>query len=460
MATFRLALPLLVATCWVPALLAEVTPSTSTNDLADVLEGFDDDMERVTEDRTEPPGLSAIRELDGSVRLSTAYGYAQGRPAEGGTDFRGFSRLRGHLEIGRDVNLPFEWKGRIRGHGFYDAIYCLRGRDEYTDELLGENEDEAELDEAYLRGSLTDSLDAKVGRQIVAWGKSDNIRVTDVLNPIDRRAPGMVDIEHLRLPVGMTRLDYYFGTWNLTAAFIHEVRFSKRPAFGSDFFSSASRQPAEEEPATTLDNTQYAAALSGVVGKWDVAVYGADIFDDRPHVQEEPVRFEPVRLHERIRMAGAAACVAAGNWLLKTEAACFDGLRYSGDPDRSKTRYDVLAGVEYRGIPDTVISLEAANRHIAGFVQEMRNKPDRALENELQTALRVTRDCWHDTLRLRYLVKLFGTDAGDGGFQRFWAEYDVTDVVKLTGGIVDYRSGDMPPYDTIGDNDRVFVELR
>ena len=90
----------------------------------------------------------------------------------------------------------------------------------------------------------------------------------------------------------------------------------------------------------------------------------------------------------------------------------------------------------------------------------MGNAPDNAQEDEFQAALRLTRDCWHDTLRLRYLLRVFGTDGGDGGFQRFWAEYDVTDVVKLTAGIVDYRSGDMPPYDTIGDNDRVFAELR
>ena len=109
-------------------------------------------------------------------------------------------------------------------------------------------------------------------------------------------------------------------------------------------------------------------------------------------------------------MTGAAASVAVGNWLLKTEAAYFDGLRYSADPDRPKARYDVLAGVEYRGISDTVLSLEAANRHIMGFDEGMSAAPDSAQEDEFQIALRLTRDCWHDTLRLRYLLRLFGTD--------------------------------------------------
>ena len=36
----------------------------------------------------------------------------------------------------------------------------------------------------------------------------DNLRVTDVLNPMDLRVPGLTDIDDLRLPVTMIKLDY------------------------------------------------------------------------------------------------------------------------------------------------------------------------------------------------------------------------------------------------------------
>jgi len=398
--------------------------------------------------------------LDGSVGLSSAYNYGHDRPDEGETDHRGLSRLRGRLELGLDVGPPLYRKGRISGHAYHDAVYSLRGRDRYTDELLDSHEKEVELDEFYIRGSLTDSLDAKVGRQFVVWGKSDNIRVTDILNPLDQREPGMVDIEFLRLPVTMTRLDYYLGKWGLSGILIHEVRFSKRPAFGSDYSSSPSVPPLEEEPATTWENTQYAAALSGIVGKWDMAFYLADVFDDTGYVEENPVSAKRERHHARVLMAGTAASVVAGNWLFKMEMACFDGLRYSADADDAKTRHDVLAGVEYRGMSDTVLSLEAANRHIVGFEESMSGAPDHAQEDEFQSALRLTRDCWHDTLRLAYLLRLLGADGGDGGFQRLWAEYAVTDAIRLTVGIADYMSTDVPLHDAIGNNNRVFADLR
>ena len=459
MRTLRSALVLSVVICWVPFLLAEERKSTAGDDLTEVLGGFDDDTKLVSADGAKAVGAS-IYELDGSLGVSAAYNYKQDRPNEGETDYRGFSRLRGLMALGLDIRLPLEWKGRISGHAYYDAVYSLHGRDEYTDELLDANEEEVEFDEVRLQGSLTDSLDAKLGRQIVVWGKSDNIRVTDILNPLDRREPGMVDIEYLRLPVTMTRLDYYLGKWDLAGLLIHEVRFSKRPAFGSNFYSSTSTQPPEEEPATTLENTQYGAVLSGVLGKWEIAFYLADVFDDRWHMEEDIVSLEDVRQHSRIRMAGTAASVAKGNWLLKSEAAYLDNLRYSADPDRPKTRYDVLAGIEYRGFSDTIVSLEVANRHIVGFDEEMREPPDSVREDSFQSALRLTRDCLHDTLSLRYLLRLFGADGGDGGLQRFWVEYDMTDAFKVTAGIVDYKSGEMPPYDTIGDNDRIFAECR
>jgi len=450
-------LVLCVLMCVFLPLAAEEPESTAIDDLTDVLGGFDDATELVSTNGTKASG-SSVYQLDGSLGLSTACNYAQDHPNGGEIDYRGFSRLRGQLELGLDISLPLEWKGRISGHGYYDAIYSLRGRDEYADELLDANEKEIEFDEVYLRGSLTDNLDAKVGRQIVVWGKSDNIRVTDILNPLDRREPGMVDIEYLRLPVTVTRLDYYLGKWNLTGLLIHEVRSSKRPALGSEFYSSA--QPPAEEPAATLENTQYGAAMSGVLGKWEIAFYLADVFDDRWHVAEDIVSLEDVRRHSRIRMAGTAASVARGNWLLKSEAAYLDNLRYSSDPDRPKTRYDILAGIEYRGFSDTAISLEVANRHIVGFDEEMSSPPDSVREDSFESALRLTRDCLHETLRLRYLLRLFGADGRDGGLQRFWIEYDMTDAVKATVGIVDYRSGEMPPYDTIGDNDRIFAEFR
>lgn len=64
----------------------------------------------------------------------------------------------------------------------YDAMPLVKGRSNYSDKY------QLELHEAFALASPTDTLDIKVGRQIVVWGVSESLRITDVLNPMDRQA--------------------------------------------------------------------------------------------------------------------------------------------------------------------------------------------------------------------------------------------------------------------------------
>jgi hypothetical protein len=45
-------------------------------------------------------------------------------------------------------------------------------------------------------------------------------------------------------------------------------------------------------------------------------------------------------------------------------------------------------------------------------------------------------------------------------FQRFSAEYDLTDSIELTGGIVFYQSGDLCHPIKIEGNDRVYLDVQ
>ncbi|MCP4671539.1 MAG: ligand-binding protein SH3, partial [Desulfobacula sp.] len=54
----------------------------------------------------------------------------------------------------------------------------------------------------------------------------------------------------------------------------------------------------------------------------------------------------------------------------------------------------------------------------------------------------------------------FGASADDGGFFRFKAEYDLTDSIKLSGGIIFYESGGNGALKSIGDSDRIFCSVK
>jgi len=432
----------------------------------DFLDGFDDDIKK---DKPElPPELQkdkikpSVFSLNGDVELGASYNFAHDKPEGNETDWRGLSRLRAKLNLELDVKFSSSWQARISGKGAYDFAYSIKGRDEFTDDVLDNYEKELELGETYIQGSLTKSLDVKIGRQIVVWGKSDSIRVTDVLNPLDIREPGLTDIEDLRLQVAMSRLDYYIGDWSLTGIAIHEIRFNKSPEYGSDFYPGSQPPPHEDKPDSCCKNTEYAAAINGIFSGWDISFYWADYYNDTPVMELIPAGPPPqIQLkHARLKMFGVAFNAAVGNWLLKTEAAYIDGFEFFNTPYKDYSRTDVLAGIEYSGFKDTTMSIEAVNRNINDFDEALELTPDNVQEDEFQWVFRLTRDFLNDTLTLTLIASTYGATGQDGAFQRFSAEYDVTDSIEIAGGVVLYQSGDLARFRNIGDNDRLFCEIK
>ena len=258
----------------------------------------------------------------------------------------------------------------------------------------------------------------------------------------------------------MTRLDYYIGDWSLTGVAIHEIRFNKNPEYGSDFYPGSQLPPHEDKPDSCCKNTEYAAALNGIFSGWDIAFYWADFYNDAPHTQFAGSPQQVEWKHARLKMFGAAFNQALGNWLLKAETAYIDGFEFFHSPGRDYSRTDVLAGAEYSGFKDTTLSLEAANRHINDFDEVLELAPDKARKDEFQWVFRLTGNFLNDTLTLTLLASTYGATGQDGAFQRFSAEYDIADSVQITGGVVLYQSGDLARYSNIGDNDRLFCEIK
>ncbi len=409
----------------------------------------------------------SIFSLKGSLKEQIVFNVSHDKPEAGEIDHRGISSLKTEIDLELGVDLYDSWDFFISGNGFYDLAYEINGRENYEKEFLNEYEKEIELRKLYLRGSLTSKLDLKIGRQIVVWGKSDNIRVTDVLNPLDLREPGMTDIEDLRLPVFMTKLDYYWKNWALSSLFIHEHRFNKLPVYGSDFYPLPISGKKDTIPAHTLENTEFAFALSSTFKGFDLAFYIADIYDDTNFLALEYKGdgILPVMNHARIRMYGFAMNKTFGNWLLKAESALFDDIKLSAYKygyglianDHKYTRLDVLGGVEYYGFSNTTIGFEAVDRYYTDFNSQADKSG--AEEHNVQYAARFSRNFLHDTMELTLVASLYGGRADDGGFFRTGLTYDLSDSVKVGGGFVLYESGSAVMLQGIGDNDRIYCNV-
>ncbi|MEW6079548.1 MAG: DUF1302 family protein [Thermodesulfobacteriota bacterium] len=457
------------------------TAAALTSEIQSVLSGFEETGDTpVYQAASGAEPSERAWDLSGEITLAAVCNISHEAPDAGQTDYRGLSRLRPELVLNLDVDLSDEWRCRAGGRGFRDFAYAIQGRDEFPHQVLDEYESEVELTEAYIEGPILPALDLKAGRQIVVWGNTENFRVTDMLNPIDNRDPAMVDIEDLRLPVGMAKLSYYPGDYALSVMAIPEIRFDKQPVLGNDFYPFDRTLPPEDEPDSGFENTEVALSLKGIFRGWDLSLYGAYLFNDESHFETTGSRdmvvgqaplpdggLAPIivqvpvfqRRHARLAMTGCSLNVARGSWLYKTEIAYTDGLQFNTTPDE-KSRIRGLAGIEYSGLTNTLIVIELVQTHLFDYEKPMGESPDDTEENRFETAFRVSRDLFHDRLELMLLIMATGGRAQDGAFERLTAEYEITDDLAFTAGCIFYHDGDSVMYGNIHDNNRVYMNLK
>jgi hypothetical protein len=478
----------LLALTLTSTLVVSIAYAEATDDL---LGGFDSSPTPLTSTAVTsetPTTPASAGDFSGSMVLSSAYNYLD-HSSSNGTDWQGLSKLRTRLNLQYDYKWSDNWQSRVSGYGFYDWAYGIEDRSHFTNEVLDDYEHEADWQEVWLRGKLSDRVDTKIGRQVVNWGRADSLRVLDVLNPVDNREPGIADIEDLRLPVTMIKTDWFLAEhWQTSFIMIPEVRFSKNPPYGSDFAVASSplfggkMAVLDEEKPEHVRDSSYAMSLNGTFSGWDISFHAAQLWRDTPYLHvngpinplvsnsaKEQLSFQ----HSEITMLGTGANFVAGSWLLKTELAHFNGIDYTTMATKTypfigkltlpadnveKSRTDFLVGLEYFGFSNTALSLEVVNRHIDDFEDDM--KPFFEKQDRMETALRYTGNFMNDRLELTALGVAFGERAQEGSMMRFQAAYDIQDALVLTTGVVTYQYGDIPPFTSIDHNDRVFAELK
>ncbi len=422
-------------------------------DLDELLGGFDDSSESLQKTDETPRAFHFGGELD----LGISYNFAHAEPDPGETDWRGLSRLRFNLGLEAQYHFSRDWQLYASGRAYWDAAYSIHGRENYSPEVLEAYEGEIEWTDTFVEGRIA-GLELKIGRQIVAWGNSETLRITDVLNPLDLREPGLTDIDDLRLPVCMTRLDLPIGNVNFSAIAIHEIRFDKSPVYGHDFYPIEIPLPPENLPSSSFSNTEFALAITSTFSGWDLSLYFAEFFDDQAHLEYRPtISFGMV--HSRLRMFGAAWDMAINNTLLKAEAAHFEGLEFFARPTDEFSRTDVMIGLEYSGFTDTSITFEVVHRQIHAWQDELAQAPDFAAKERNDWVIRWSRFFFNQTLTLSAIGISFGLEGKNGSVERLEARYSLNDNVEITGGVVFYQSGKNNYLAAYGDNDRLFLEI-
>ncbi len=460
-------------------------------DLDDLMGGFEDDFEddfepleaEVPVDET--PGWLAVLpfgewihkkvDLSGSIGAGAVYSYRDHKVPHGDelgetTSYNNITRLDidGFLQL--DIELPREWRIRAEAVGWYDFIYRIKGRDQFGGRVIDVYEWQVDTGEVYLTGPLHKKLDLTIGRKIVNWGRSDTFRIVDVINPLDNKEPGLVDIEDLRRPKAMLKLDASSGSWSAQFLVIPENRYDRNPPCGSDYF------PDKTDPAIGCVSIQrhgrsdfsgtpgLAGKIDGRFSGWDFSLYGAYV-DETSRV----IDFSGGRLRaeaNKFGMLGTGANWTRGAWLVKAELAWLKEIQVfrfkRGVPlpaGNDEDRIDSMVGVEYYGRDSLTIVVEFVNRHLL-------NKPDGpsstllTSKSRFESSLRISRPFFRERLNLTALAVGFGERLQNGGIVRLLGDYELTDAWKAEAGIIFYIGGEEPGLGAWEKNDRIYAEIK
>jgi hypothetical protein len=333
------------------------------------------------------------------------------------------------------------------------------------------------------------AVDLSIGRQMLAWGRTDGVNATDNLTPRDWTDP----LDEQRLSPWAVAANFERGRWTGELVAVPRFAPSRLPTLGGRWFETDPPEVANPAfpgagprkldlellygdvsfPTTTLGNIQ-GAVKGGYRGRrteWTLSYFRG--YDDAAHLSADPgtpdllAGVAPVRLDRRfprLDVTGADGVILIGSWALRGEAGYFhfpeggdDGyMLYEAEVEWNRGSWSVITGYADLEGAESVggfpASADGADGAGASGVSA-------ALDQAFLPAafLRVARDApteWQVALEA-----VAGTDGGDR-LIRLSGSWPLGDLLRL-GGEMDLIHGDEGTFfGRWRENDRLRVTLR
>jgi len=207
------------------------------------------------------------------------------------------------------------------------------------------------------------SVDLRIGKQNIVWGRADALNPTDVLTPKDFTLLSAKDEEERRIGTAGVKLNYYRDTYMLSLIWLPIFNPTTIP------LTSPPGSQLTEDKRSQGDWTDQGFAIkldqTGGTVDWSVSYYyGLDLFPvGRPL---SPTR--TLLVHNRIHMAGADFARNFGRFGVRGEAAYIHTQNPRGaDPFIKNPYFYYLLGVDHDVTEDLNVNLQAYQRIIVNF---------------------------------------------------------------------------------------------
>lgn len=404
--------------------------------------------------------------LLGWVEQKVAYGLEAPGPA--------FSRQKSELtrvetSTYLQIDRPLGERSQVRlsGKAYHDEIYRINDSTPYTFAEINEHRNRFEIRDFYIEHQAENGIYIKAGHQILAWGMSEYLRVTDLINVENQYQLGQQDLEDLRLQVPALLTSVSAGGWTWDAVLTYHAGRDdiapRRDEF--DLFAPlyeaggtiSIRRPERDYEFFMRGSTQYAHG--------DIQIVAGEFNDNALALERVVLNGEqPVaQLYQnRMRALGVAANRVSGSWLVFGELGWHANRvarpterSVAFDPDGWVKKDQLLGvlGVEYSGFRNLLLTAEIDAQRIRD------NEPFGYGDGKLvSVGLRARWSALNERLQVLGVVNELAED--QGRVARTTVTYDWSDSLNLGLMWVAYSAPDNSLVNPFRHNDVLQLQLR
>ncbi|MDZ7721262.1 MAG: DUF1302 family protein [candidate division KSB1 bacterium] len=316
------------------------------------------------------------------------------------------------------------------------------------------------------------SMDVRVGKQQIIWGKAQGVFITDIVSPKDLREFLLPDFEEIRMGVTAVKADYYIGNHALELVWLPVFTPTRMPEEGSiwrprmDFPITPQFDTSQQEVEGSLKNSEWFIKYSALTSALDVEIMAGTAWDDDPtlHISK---RFDPQNRqldaltvtpkHHRLTLGGGSFSTTLGPVVMRGEGAFYRGKYFNtADP----TVADAVVEKDYMhyllGLDYSIWDIQCSGQ----FIQEAILDYEPGIEQdefENTMTVRARRDFLRETLTLE-LFSYIGLNHNDA-LIRPRLYYDLSDGFEILLG-ANLFTGDQGRFGQYEDNDMGYFKIK
>jgi hypothetical protein len=299
-----------------------------------------------------------------------------------------------------------------------------------------------DLREAYVGSPLGDSVDARVGRQVLTWGVGDLLFLNDLF-PKDWNSffTGR-DVEYLKAPSDAVRLALFGQAFNLDVVytpkfdsdrFIDNRRLSFfDPRVGQVVGGNVTFKP--ERPSDWLGDDEWAFRVHRIADGWELAGYGYRGFWKSPQ-GFDPASAQP--LFPRLAAWGGSIRGPLLTGILSAETSWYrsrDDLSGT-NPFLPNSQFRLLVGYEQEVFPDLTVGGQYYLERTLDFDALKANQPpDFAVPDENRHLFTLRATLLTHSQNVTWSLFTFASPSDNDAYIRGVWEWKATDAWSLSAG--------------------------